>query len=406
MTTSGSTQEPYGTYDDFLNALLPVETPPTDGNCPICRIGFAEGENEEEDPFDEIDHCTTTQSRILAAALAAAMEDEIPQDIVVRLRNCGHLFHKGCICTWIDKNIAAPAPRRSCPLCKTELVRYGPLARVESVILVLRDMLEAIYALQLAYVEARAPLVRVTALKPHITRLMEDFRHEPWNASTTTMDSVIARLQIILENDVDRMEDIQFLEQCLRDGRGIRDSLRLWYAAKRQAARAAFRIKDNQIRAQLIRVNRPLDEVEDILKELFLEAYSRWGYTPAEAAELLLEDFILLPLTPTNEIPYELTEGSWHGSDTAVDLEDAVRDAEWLREMAFWVQEALQSMRVEEIHLEPVEGEGASVLYTETLNEEDDMGPVFTENIDEGESRSQDQTEEVVLAFRPKAKSV
>ncbi|KAI4941917.1 hypothetical protein J4E91_010467 [Alternaria rosae] len=86
MTTLSVAWGFHGNYDDFVkNELIPVDTPPTDESCAICRLDFAHQDQGKEEPSDEHDFGNTTQARILAAAIAAATVDETPHDNVVQI---------------------------------------------------------------------------------------------------------------------------------------------------------------------------------------------------------------------------------------------------------------------------------------------------------------------------------
>ena len=76
------------------NELVPVDDPPTDGNCAICRLDFAHQDQGEDQSSDEHLFGMTTQARLLAAALAAATAEQTPPGNVIQIWKCNHFLHK------------------------------------------------------------------------------------------------------------------------------------------------------------------------------------------------------------------------------------------------------------------------------------------------------------------------
>jgi hypothetical protein len=375
MPTIRPTSRPCKNYAEFLkHTLLPLETPPTDGNCAVCRLDFIEEEKEE--PPDEIDYGITTQSRILAAAFAAAKaEAESFHDIVVRVRRCGHIFHRKCICTWITGDVAAPQARRSCPLCKTELIRYGPCARAEYLYFEICRVGEAISELEVLYSNAHEPLRKLEELEHEVACVMERFRHTTCDLCTTTKDHLFTQPHAILEQDENWARDLPYLEQLLLDGHSVPESIQTWYVYKLETAQDAFRIQSRHISAQLATLQNRLDEVEEALMELTAGLYYAYGFSDNQVSAQLLYDFHVSAYAPADQAPNQPQEGSWYQDDTGLDLYLAGVDADWLRNKIVWVKFWLEAL------------EAAGLLETE-----EDAIDVSTAHMD-GHGMENDQME-------------
>ena len=340
MTTPSVAWGFHGNYDDFVkNELVPVNTQPTDGSCAICRLDFAHQDQGEDEPSDEHDFGNTTQARILAAAIAAATVDETPHDKVVQIWKCNHFFHKDCICTWITGDVAAAVARRSCPLCKTELVRYNPLARARAVYREIRSRQEAISGLKELYSNAFTTRMKMQVLRTNIDRLRQDFSDEPNVLSTSSREYLHGQLQHLMET-ADITEEQPYLDQLdqlFLGGYSVSDSIDLVYQYQLCGAEARFQGKKRDIKAQLEPVYQQLNDAEQILRELALDVYQSWHYDTEQANVALLEDFGTDALSPDQISPWLLGPIGGYPS-VQTELHYARIDAEWLRKQAAWTK--------------------------------------------------------------------
>jgi len=430
MTTSPVAWEFHGNYEDFVkNELVPVDNPPTDGNCAICRLDFAHQDQGEDQSSDEHLFGMTTQARILAAALAAATAEQTPPGNVIQIWKCNHFFHKDCICTWIDGDVTATAARRSCPLCKTELVRYDPLARARAVWREILTHQEVISGLNNTYNNASERRAKMQGLRVNIDRLRQEFNHEAHGLSASSREYLSARLQHLMEaaGITEERSYLTRLDQFSLCGYSVSDSINLLYQHQLGLAEAKFQSQKRDVQARLQPIYTKLDEIEQILKELAEVLYQSWGYCPAHASARLLEDFGTADL---DEISPWLLDALNGQSNVEIDLHFVVIDAEWMRKKAAWTKYWLDPAEygaspvnaggVEDeghestagtagegggpgvVHVEDVDGQGegqgrdgteedAAVGYTEDGEEEEEDGSVvYTENVDEQE---QDQDE-------------
>ncbi|KAI4606531.1 hypothetical protein J4E80_010067, partial [Alternaria sp. BMP 0032] len=416
MTTPPVAWGFHGNYEDFVkNELVPVDDPPTDGNCAICRLDFAHQDQGEEVSSDEHVFGMTTQARILAAALAAATAEQTPPGNVVQIWKCNHFFHKDCICTWIDGDVTATAARRSCPLCKTELVRYDPLARAKAVC---RDILthqETINELNIVYRNAASMRAKMQGLRISIDRLRLGFSHDPYALLTSSRDNIRVRLRNLMQaaGITDERSYLDQLDQLIMfGGHSVRDSVDLVYRSQLSTSAAKFESQKRDILARLQPIYTKLDEIEQILKELAEVLYQSWGYSPAHASARLLEDFGTADLDEISPWLMAHLDGQ---SNLEVDLQFVVIDAEWMRKKAAWTKKWLDPAEYgvssvnaggaeDEGHESTAgtagEGGGPGVVHVEDVEElgegqyreqaEEDESVVYTENVDEQE---QDQDE-------------
>ncbi|KAI4643897.1 uncharacterized protein J4E79_011169, partial [Alternaria viburni] len=432
MTTSPVAWGFHGNYEDFVkNELVPVDDPPTDGNCAICRLDFAHQDRGEEVSSDEHVFGMTTQARILAAALAAATAEQTPPGNVVQIWKCNHFFHKDCICTWIDGDVTATAARRSCPLCKTELVRYDPLARARAVYREILTHQETINELNVVYRNAASMRAKMQGLRIDIDRLRLRFNHDPYALLTSSRDNIRVRLRNLMEaaGITDERSYLDQLDQLIMFGDySVRDSVDLVYRSQLSASEATFESQKRDIQARLQPIYTKLDEIEQILKELAEVLYQSWGYSPAHASARLLEDF---GTADPDEISPWLLAHLDGQSNVEIDLHFVVIDAEWMRKKAAWTKKWLDPAEygvssanaggVEDeghegaaqeggelgvVHVEDVDGrgedqqrdgteEGAGVGYTEDgEEEEEDERVVYTEDVDEQEDEDEQEQEE------------
>ena len=432
MTTSPVAWGFHGNFEDFVkNELVPVDDPPTDGNCAICRLDFALQDQGEEVPSDEHVFGMTTQARILAAALAAATAEQTPPGNVIQIWKCNHFFHKECICTWIDGDVTATAARRSCPLCKTELVRYDPLARAKAVCLEILTHQETINELNVVYRNAASTRAKMQGLRISIDRLRLGFSHDPYALLTSSRDNIRVRLRNLMQaaGITDERSYLDQLDQLIMfGGYSVRDSVDLVYRSQLSASAAKFESQKRDILARLQPIYTKLDEIEQILKELAEVLYQSWGYSPAHASARLLEDF---GTADPDEIGPWLLAHLDGQSNVEIDLHFVVIDAEWMRKKAAWTKKWLDPAEygaspvnaggVEDgghegaaqeggelgvVHVEDVDGrgedqqrdgteEGAGVGYTEDgEEEEEDERVVYTEDVDEQEDEDEQEQEE------------
>ncbi|KAI4612787.1 uncharacterized protein J4E87_010050 [Alternaria ethzedia] len=437
MTTSPVAWGFHGNYEDFVkNELVPVDDPPNDGNCAICRLDFAHQDQGQEVPSDEHVFGMTTQARILAAALAAATVEETPPGNVVQIWKCSHFFHKDCICTWIDGDVTATAARRSCPLCKTELVRYDPLARARAVYREILTHQETINGLNVVYRNAASMRAKMQGLRIDINRLRLGFSHDPYALLTSSRDNIRVRLRNLMQaaGITDERSYLDQLDQLIMfGGHSVRDSVDLVYRSQLSTSEAKFESQKRDILARLQPIYTKLEEIEQILKELAEVLYQSWGYSPAHASARLLEDF---GTADSDEMFPWLLDALNGQSNVEIDLHFVVIDAEWMRKKAAWTKKWLDPAEygvspvnaggVEDeglestagtagtagegggsgvVHVEDVEelgeshhqdrtGENAGVGYTEDGEEEEqDESVVYTEYVEEQEGEEQDQDE-------------
>jgi len=424
----------HGNYEDFVkNELVPVDSPPTDGNCAICRLDFAHQDQGEEEPSDEHYYGMTTQARILAAAIAAATVQEARHDNVVQIWKCNHFFHKDCICTWIDGDVTATAARRSCPLCKTELVRYDPLARARAVCREIPTHQDVIRGLNNIYSNASERRAKMQGLRVNIDRLRQEFCHEPHGLSASSREYLSGQLQHLMEaaDVTEEQSYLTRLDQFSLCGYSVSDSINLLYQHQLGMAEAKFQAQKRDIQARLQPIYTKLDEIEQILKELAEVLYQSWGYSPAHASARLLEDFGTANPSPDEMGPWLLAALAGN-SNVEIDLHYVGIDAEWMRKKADWSEYWLERAerhgvppvnvgRVEDggletaalegggqsvVHVEDVEelGEGqyqeqaeedAGVGYTEADDEEEeDASVVYTEDVEEQEEEEEEEEEE------------
>jgi hypothetical protein len=158
--------------------LRAVESPPAGEKCAICRSSFVEEQGQQ--PQEVIDYGTTTQARILAAALTAAAAEDEMHDVAVRTRRYGHLFHKDCFCTWITDDVLAEEPRRSCPYFKTELVRFDKRARTRawfhSLYTQIEIIAQAVSVLDTVYHAGYEPIRKLKEMEVEVAVIIDEYR--------------------------------------------------------------------------------------------------------------------------------------------------------------------------------------------------------------------------------------
>ncbi|KAI4912220.1 uncharacterized protein J4E92_010071 [Alternaria infectoria] len=394
MTTSPVARGFHGNYEDFVkNELVPVDDPPTDGNCAICRLDFAHQDQGEEQPSDEHVFGMTTQDRILAAAIAAATVEHTTSGNVVQIWKCNHFFHKDCICTWIDGDVTATAARRSCPLCKTELVRYDPLARARAVCREILTHQETINGLNVVYRNAASTRAKMQGLRINIDRLRLGFSHDPYALLTSSRDNIRVRLRNLMQaaGITDERSYLDQLDQLIMfGGHSVRDSVDLVYRSQLSTSAAKFESQKRDIQARLQPIYTKLDEIEQILKELAEVLYQSWGYSPAHASARLLEDF---GTADPDEIGPWLMAHLDGQSDVEIDLHFVVIDAEWMRKKADWTRKWLDPA---EYGVSPVNaGQVGDEGHENAVQEGGEPGVVHVEHVEEpGEGQYQEQGEE------------
>ncbi|KAI4703516.1 hypothetical protein J4E89_010092 [Alternaria sp. Ai002NY15] len=394
MTTSPVAWGFHGNYEDFVkNELVPVDNPPTDGNCAICRLDFAHQDQGEEVSSDEHVFGMTTQARILAAALAAATAEQTAPGNVIQIWKCNHFFHKDCICTWIDGDVTATAARRSCPLCKTELVRYDPLARAKAVCREILTHQETINGLNVVYRNAASMHAKMQGLRIDINRLRLGFSHDPYALLTSSRDNIRVRLRNLMQaaGITDERSYLDQLDQLIMfGGHSVRDSVDLVYRSQLSTSAAKFECQKRDIQAALQPIYTKLDEIEQILKELAEVLYQSWGYSPAHASARLLEDFGTAD--PDEIMPWLLAHLDGQ-SDVEIDLHFVVIDAEWMRKKAKWTKYWLDPAEygVSQVNAGGVADEG----HEGAAQEGGGLGVVHVEDVEElGEGQQRDGTEE------------
>ncbi|KAL1796189.1 hypothetical protein ACET3X_004729 [Alternaria dauci] len=313
-------------YTEFLECtLLPVETPPADANCGICREHFIK--NEEKDSLDYLNYCTTTQSRLLAAALAAAMEEEeVIHGEPVQIRNCGHLFHKDCISQWVTGDVLAAHNLRSCPLCKTELVRYGLPARVEYFLLETTKAQDEVNALETQYILAYTPVQRLEELAEDVANIMEEFKYDTNNLSQPTRNLLFTHVHEVLNKQKIWGRDMDYLAQLLLDGHSIPDAIDIWYTFKLDFAREDFNTQSKMLGEQMNPLITRLHDLEYALRDLSADVVGAGGFTMT-AFEVQYNSEIS---GWYEEVLIGMQQWRCFYDDTAMKIEYAVMFAEWM----------------------------------------------------------------------------
>lgn len=308
-------------YPEFLGyTLLPVQGPPAGENCAICRQHFVK--TQERDLRDELGHGTTIQSNILAAALAAARQEETPHDIVVRIRDCGHLFHRDCLCSWVTGEISAILPRRSCPLCRTELVRYGLSARAQDLLLKCRRVALAVSQLEVRYDNAYEPLRRLEEVEQEVAGVMEDFSNETNNLSKPKKDSLFTQLRNVLNKEKIWDRDLEYLEQLLLDGHSIPESIQTWYVYKLETTEEHLQARSKEISTQLEPLRLQLLQFRVTLRYFFVDVAKACGYSDSQVSSMEQVHFFSPPVSGHyNELLNTSAEGGRDPEDTRRRLE-------------------------------------------------------------------------------------
>ncbi|KAG9189893.1 hypothetical protein G6011_06761 [Alternaria panax] len=322
---STTNPKPSKSYTEFMSyTLLPVENPPTDANCGICRLHFLASET-----LDSLDHLhdTTSQCRVLAAATI----DEATHDIAVQTRNCNHLFHKDCIYKWITGDIAAPYNQRSCPLCRTELIRYGLCARTTQLMFETQAAPIAVNQISWSYDASHERFSSLQEVEADIAAALEDFRHSSADLSQSTRNALFKSLHRVLDKPRTLLlvpeTEYSYLEQLLLDGYHITDTVSIWYAYLLSLARNSFIAVSALLGTRLEPVLQHLYDIESALLYLFSDVHAA-GDAEGEQVHAGMEE--VFGVEGYEEVPVEVKEGSAYEDETGLKIQGAEIQGDWL----------------------------------------------------------------------------
>jgi len=292
MNFSTRTLRPCRSYSEFLNNVLePVNDSPAGEVCAVCRLYFVK---EEEHISSVMELETTTQAKILAAAIAAATAAAEPatNNDVVRVRRCGHVFHKECVCTWITDDVEAPGPRRSCPCCKIELVRFGSRSRVDAFFHRFFSIDKEIDRVTTPYKTARIKYQAIEDLELDLETMLGALPKDLLELSHSSKLTFVNKLESVLQEDPDCAQDMIYLEQLLLDGHTIYESVKLWYEYKLDMAEKQLRSQCKNVFYELFLPTSQLEIVLEGIRRLLLFKMLDQGYSWAEAESSVTDEFL------------------------------------------------------------------------------------------------------------------
>ncbi|RYO16542.1 hypothetical protein AA0111_g11384 [Alternaria arborescens] len=278
---------------------LPVETPPSDAKRGICRLHFLE--SEEQDSLDFLKYRIAIQFERFTAV-------------------------------------------RSCPLCDTELVHYGMIARIEHLLAQACKAQGNVTALRKRYDYAYEPFERLEELEEDVAGVMEDFRNETNNSSQPTKDSLFTQLHKVLNKNKIWGRDLDYLEQLLLDGHSIPEAIQIWYTFKLDWAQEDFAAQSMMLGKQLDPLVDQLHELEYALQHLFADLHEFDGFLDLEIALEVQNVFGATALS--DEVFEEPEEWSRWQDNTGLKIENAEIQSDWLHRTIGRFQRGLSSPEV------------------------------------------------------------
>ncbi|KAH6851638.1 hypothetical protein B0T12DRAFT_484145 [Alternaria alternata] len=291
---------PNGSYTKIPEYTpLPVETPPTDAKRGICRLHFLE--SEEQDSSDYPRYRIAIQFELFTAV-------------------------------------------RSRPLCDTELVRYGMIARVEHFLAQACKAEGNVTALRKRYDYAYEPFERLEELEEDVAGVMEDFRNETNNLFQPTKDSLFTQLHKVLNKNKIWGRDLDYLEQLLLDGHSIAEAIQIWYTFKLDWAQEDVAVQSKMLGKQLDPLIDRLHELEYALRDLFADLHEFDGFSDLEIASKVQNVFGSTTLA--DEVPEEAEEWSCCQDNTEIKIEYAEIQSGWLHRTLSRFQRGLSSLGV------------------------------------------------------------
>ncbi|RYO48759.1 hypothetical protein AA0116_g12348 [Alternaria tenuissima] len=278
---------------------LPVETPPTDAKRGICRLHFLESEGQ--DTLDYPSYRIAIQFELFTAV-------------------------------------------RSCPLCDTELVRYGMIARVEHLLARACKAEGNVTALRKRYDYAYEPFERLEELEEDVAGVMEDLRNETNNLSQPTKDSLFTELHKVLNKNKIWGRDLDYLDQLLLDGHSIPEAIQIWYTFKLDWAQEDFAVQNKMLGKQRDPLIDQLHELEYALQDLFADLHEFDGFSDVEIASEVKNVFGSTALS--DEVLEEPEEWSCCQDNTGMKIEYAEIQSDWLHRTLSRFQRGLSSLGV------------------------------------------------------------